>query len=993
MVAFLGIGILPLACIAAVTVYQDFQSTRDSRMVLFRNINHSMANDLTRFFALANVHMDNIARVVAANPSPESLTAQLPAMQAAYGIFDDLTILDTQGNVIGSSTFTYRTVYWNTTTWYRDALGGSASLSPVFAMSQPLRHVICLAVPVRDASGAVIGAAVGQINMQHVWNITDSIRFGKTGMAMILDGNGNILAHPDKTRILQKFSDIHIHSNMPHNQLDFMEFHDERTDTVLLAVFRTVDARPAPGPGGWHACVVQEKPEFFALSERRMYQTIGAICAGAAFIIILSRSVAARFIHETARRVEAEAAVAEGEKRLRSLFENSSVGIIIIDPDTGRLLDFNPQAHQVLGYERDEFARFNIRDLNFHTVLSSAMVCELFKKGSGRNSVQLESMQFRKDGTPVAVEMSISAVHNRGERVIQCFVRDITERKQAEAERMRHLAELQVSREKAEILAREAAAASTAKSQFISNISHEIRTPLNAIIGYAEMLQRGTGRVSQHDALDIILRQAGMLLTLIIDLLDSAKIERGKLELEDRPFDLHELVESVRSSLGILAIEKGIGFGVTIDPLVPGWVMGDGFRLRQILTNFCHNAVKFTEQGGVDVAVTVVSRRENAVRIRFTVHDTGIGISPDRLDRIFETFTQADGSMTRKYGGSGLGTSIAKHLIELMKGELHVESRPDVGSTFLFEIEFLPVAAPEPVRAPAQAASVSHYLAGRVLVAEDYKVNSTLIRAQLHEFGLNAVFVENGREAVERCATEPFDLILMDLQMPVLDGLGAAAAIRAGTLNASTPIIALTANADIATRTKCLSLGMADVLSKPLRFADLGRTLTRWLPNSEAPRLGTGAMPAEMPPPEPAPASGLQAPSFDLDGALINFSNDRMTLSMAVESFLETAAEELGALEEAVAAQDRDMLRKRAHKLRGGAACIQATRTLMITSRLEETHATIPIEEASGLVALLHAEMESIRSTALPNLRSKAEGNPEQETPSINTKQTKKKKL
>jgi CheY-like chemotaxis protein len=328
---------------------------------------------------------------------------------------------------------------------------------------------------------------------------------------------------------------------------------------------------------------------------------------------------------------------------------------------------------------------------------------------------------------------------------------------------------------------------------------------------------------------------AESLLVILNDILDFSKIEAGKMELESIPFELGELLEEVCSVLSFKAEEKGVELSAELAPNTPRAFLGDPGRLRQILLNLCGNALKFTEQGRVDVRVASLSTDRENSKLRISVSDTGIGIPPAKLPNLFQPFIQADSSTTRKYGGTGLGLAICRQLVELMGGTIGVESQANEGSTFWFEI-CLPREGAGDSTHPGdlfRETSRPQRFEGRVLVAEDNTVNQIVARAILQHLGLDVRLANNGEEALHLLAEEAFDLVLMDMQMPVMDGLEAVLRWRAqspGATSREVPIVALTANARKEDRDSCLEAGMVDFLSKPFSEHELRELLWRWMP-------------------------------------------------------------------------------------------------------------------------------------------------------------------
>jgi two-component system, sensor histidine kinase and response regulator len=525
-------------------------------------------------------------------------------------------------------------------------------------------------------------------------------------------------------------------------------------------------------------------------------------------------------------------ALRRAEQKYRSIFENATEGIFQTTPE-GKYLSANPALARMFGYDSPDELLADLTDIGSQLYVDPdrRRKFALAIRHDGRIQ-DFEAQIYRRDKSVIWISENARAVHDEvtGELLYyEGMVQDITSRKSTEDAGKQATAA--------------AEAANRAKSEFLANMSHEIRTPMNGVIGMTGLLLETSLTNEQREFAESIGFSADALLTIINDILDFSKIEAGKLTFELLDFDLAEAVESTLDMLAEGARGKGIDLVSAISPDVPTQLRGDVGRLRQVLANLIGNAIKFTGTGEIVVQVFKESETETHAGVRFNVQDTGIGIPVETQARLFQAFSQADGSTTRKYGGTGLGLTISKQLVAMMDGQIGVHSEPGHGSTFWFTIllekqaadvktpekTVVAVSVPNPSEANPQIEKM------RILLAEDNIVNQKVALGQLRKLRYRADSVANGLEVLAALQLAPYDLILMDCQMPEMDGYEATRVIRkqeqslgkACSWKSPVYIIAVTANAMQADREKCLAIGMDDYLSKPVRPLELRAALER----------------------------------------------------------------------------------------------------------------------------------------------------------------------
>ena len=557
----------------------------------------------------------------------------------------------------------------------------------------------------------------------------------------------------------------------------------------------------------------------------------------AAGFFLLSALLGSLLFRMLARSEQDRIRLTLSEARLRTIIEAEPECVKLVD-SKGRLVEMNPAGLEMIeALSLDQVAGLPVLDLVAPE--DRQTFCELHQTVISGQSAMREFAIIGLNGKRRIMESHAVPVEMGGEIAHLAVTRDITARKQSERELdsyRNHLealveartAELNAAKESAE-------AASRAKSTFLANMSHELRTPLNGITGMIRLAQFRMTDPKGKDQLDKAKFAADHLLSIINDILDISKIEADRLVLEKTDFRLQPIIENLVSLLGNKIQAKGLGVHTDVAPsLAEQAFTGDPLRLGQVLINLAANAIKFTKQGSLTIRVIERESSAASALLRFEVIDTGIGLSVEDVARLFSPFVQADDSTTRKYGGTGLGLAISKRLIGLMGGKIGVESTPGQGSNFWFEIT-LPKSARAASNegAPLSESEASQILrqhrGKRILVVEDEAINQEVARDILEEVGLIVDIADNGEQAVKRAAQQTYAAILMDIQMPVMNGFSATRAILAESLNQQTPIIAMTANAFTEDRAECLEAGMKDYLAKPVRPERLYQTLLKWL--------------------------------------------------------------------------------------------------------------------------------------------------------------------
>ena len=656
-------------------------------------------------------------------------------------------------------------------------------------------------------------------------------------------------------------------------------------------------------------------------------------------------------IEDISLRKQAEEALHKSESWFRTVIEASDDAIIGKDLNSV-ITSWPPAAENIFGYTAEEAIGQPITIVfPSERIESETLLMERIKRGEHINRYETE--RRHKNGSLIAVSVSISPILDEHGAIIGAskIVRDISESRslaQQLAHYHHHLEELVQNRTIELAHAKEAAeAANEAKSAFVANMSHEIRTPLNAILGLSSHLQRHVKEPDNVSTIGGIISSGKHLLGIINDILDFSKIESGKLALHTTVFNLPDLIKHTVELASVGASEKGILLDVRKDPAVPDFVVGDSVRVGQCLINYLNNAVKFTDHGSVTLRAAP-SRGHPGNVIRFEVEDTGVGISEEAQSRLFANFEQADNTISRKYGGTGLGLAITQKLATLMGGGVGLKSTPGKGSLFWFEAVLIPASESECVRAadidPAEQERQlsTFYKSARILIAEDNRTNQNVIVGMLGDVGLKAEIVVNGKDAVDAIRSRSFDLILMDMQMPVMDGLTATKAIRQLPNAQNLPIVAMTANAYAEDRQRCLDAGMNDHMGKPIMPEAFYAVLLKWLPRP----IVTKPVAAPNGPPgsdhdvesnsDAAMRKILNAnPWIDFDMGL-KFNRKPERYLKILREYASINNQTVSTVAACLASGDETEARRLAHSLKGGSGILGITGVQELSARLEQ---------------------------------------------------------
>lgn len=925
----------------------------------------------------------------------QPLLAQRPLMHVAFSA--GLVVVGRDGYAIADYPALGRhKAYYGDRAWFRQVVATSKPHvdKPAFDPAL-LRSVLPLAVPVFDAGGLVRGVFFGGIDLEasnFLRVVSDPSESGDSELYVVSPRDKLIIAASDGKRAMTPTADTG--RNLLYDRM-VDGFEGSGVSVNSAGISKLYSAQRVP-TANW--LVVAALPTHIAFAplrttQRYLYAFAALLTLVAVFAIGLAvrrilepletatraigqmtdgqfelgplrvqrddeiGALVRNFNHLVADRLEYEAALTDSEQRFRLLVEGAPDAVFV--QTHGCFAYVNAAALALFGATGSE-------QLLGRPILDRmhpdcrAMVAEQIRRVNEerQNTPVMEQSYLRLDGSSVAVEaLAVASRYGDDDGAI-VFVRDISDKKHVtvELDRYRNNLEGLVAERTAQLAEAKLAAeaATRAKSEFLADMSHEIRTPLGIIVGLGNLLRQKLRDPALERRLAQLCNSADHLSAVVNDILDLSKIDAGHPALDESDFRLGAILDKVTNLVGELTRERGLTLAVEAAPeLRDAQLRGDALRLAQVLINLAGNAVKFTERGSVCVGVTTLAATPAHLRLRFAVKDTGIGIAPQDAQRLFRAYEQADNSTTRTQGGTGLGLAISQRLVALMGGAIGLDSQPGVGSTFSFELTLARGSGPRPASSPASA--TPNFAGARVLVAEDHPVNQELMLDLLEILGCEAEIASDGAEALDCARATAYDLILMDLRMPRMDGLEACRAIRALPQHRGTPILAVTASAFSEDRRHCLDAGMNGSIRKPFTLATLANDLKQWLPDFA--RDG-----GHLPERDEALDQALDAiPGLDATCLFRRTAEHPAAYAALLRRYVDLHEDDMVRLSGHLAAADRDAARGVVHQLKSVSAFIGGERIAALAAEIDAVlRAGADSEVVARLAASCAAELASL---------------------------------